>query len=188
MRILTQQAVCHVALSIHDDTQMYRMKRNPPTQGRGCGTKPNDLVTSCHGGWLTDRPFSLTAASKGRQQRQKSGSPGLKQDMSAHISSARADFSEDVRPVHKMSTHGPVTAPPSQGTTKRLCCDKPEINWRYYVSEGSALFYIRGQGVSYVLTQSYIISHILFQLPPYPTWPTPPNGSSPRTRTLYNNL
>lgn len=88
--------------------------------------------------------------------------------------------------VKTWTGHSPP--PPSQGTTKRLCCDKPEINWRYYVSERSALCYIRGQGVSYVLTQSYIISHILFPLPSYPTQSTPPNGSSPRTVALDNNI
>lgn len=160
----------HVALSIHEETRTYWMKRNLPTQGRGCSTKPNDLVTSCHRGWLTDGPFSLTAAFKGRQQRQKSGSPGLKQDTSAHISSARCRGCEaSPQDVNTWTGH----SPPSQGNTKRLCCDKPEINWCYYVSEGSAVCYIRGQGVGYVLAQSYIISHILIPLPSYPTQPTP---------------
>lgn len=109
-----------------------------------CGTKPNDLVTSCHWGWLTDGPFLLTAACKGRQQRQKSGSPGLKQDTSAHISSARRRFfrgcEASPQDVNAWTGH----SPPSQGNAKRLSCDKPEINWRYYMSEGSAVCYIRG--------------------------------------------
>lgn len=60
-------------------------------QERGQGMKPNDLV-SYHRGLVTDGPFSLTAASQSQQQKQKNGSPGLKQDMSAHISSQHKDF------------------------------------------------------------------------------------------------
>lgn len=60
-------------------------------QERGQGMKPNDLV-SCHRGLVTDGPFPLTAASQSQQQKQKNGSPGLKQDMSAHISSQHRDF------------------------------------------------------------------------------------------------
>lgn len=95
---------------------------------------------------------------------------------SAHISSAGCRFFPgcEASPQDVNAWTGHI--PSSQDNTKRLCCDKPEINCRYYVSAGSAVCYIRGQGVSYVLTQSYIISHIHL------------NGSGPRTVALYYHL
>lgn len=59
----------------------------------------------------------------------------------------------------------------TQQTTKLLCYDKPKTNCCYYMIQGSAMRYIRGQGVRYVLTQPYIISHVLIPLPSAPTRP-----------------
>lgn len=132
-------------------------------QGRGRRMKPNDLV-SCHGDGLTDRPFSLTAASPSRQLKQKNGSPGLKQDVSDHISSPRREFSRmwGQSTSCKCVDQSLLT---SQETTVLLCYDKPRINHSYYISQGSAMCYVWGQGVSHVLTQQYIISYVLICLP-----------------------
>lgn len=59
------------------------------------------------------------------------------------------------RGVSTCTGHSPL----SQRTAKRWCCDKPETNWHYYVSKGSVLCYIRGQGVSDGHLSSVISTH-----------------------------
>lgn len=116
-------------------------------------------------GWLTG--LSLwQLAPRPQQLKQKNGSPGLEQDMSQHISSSRREFwGCEATPQVVGVDQSPLA---SQETTMLLCYDRPKTNHSYYISQRSAplghICFIWSQGVSYVLTQPYIISYVLISL------------------------